>query len=350
MPGLLVTGTGGKTGAFGIGAEASLVCLCSKGEEPLGYKPPPFGIFGQAEVYNGNHGRYAAGVEVGSILGVEVGYDVREPVDQYARTHGVHIAGYLSLGLVSIALRGSVPVAASGEGASQGGELGVAATLKLPIGNYDAIGIFHGRPPRGGGHVYDACARTPRAAAWLARAADELASVATFVALAVDLDAWGAPAALTLGALRAAREESAHARALVALAMAEDPAARFSARAACPIGASLASIAGAATIDGVFGERAAAGALVAEADACGEGRVRRALFGIARDEVGHANFATRVARWAIERDGRADARAAVARALGAIDALAHEAPGAAYRASLAMAPDGAHLSHHFMSQ
>jgi hypothetical protein len=168
MPGLLTSAMGGRVSALGIGGEASLVV--GFGDEPLAYTPPPIGIFGQAESYAGKYGRYAAGLEAGSILGIEVGYDVREPHDDFARTHGLHLGGYLSLGVLSFALRGSVPLFDTARGMSQGGEIGVAATLKLPIGDYDTINFFHGRPPRGGHRMHFSHARTRAAAAFLGRA------------------------------------------------------------------------------------------------------------------------------------------------------------------------------------
>lgn len=128
----------------------------------------------------------------------------------------------------------------------------------------------------------------------------EFSSVWSFLRLAAELHAVGAPAALIAAALDAADDEVAHAelcaQAAGGLALAPLPAAlaqpRFTAR--TPV--ALAVLAAEAWREGCLNEGAAAEeARLTAAEA--EGPVRATLATIARDEAGHAALAWAVLAW-----------------------------------------------------
>lgn len=128
--------------AFAYGAEASYSAWLDRHSA--------LGAFVQAQSYELEHGRYAAGVQanlpaLGSggtpILGFELGYAQRERAEGYARTHGVHLAPFVSMGLVHLATRATIAVAPSRGG--HGHEFAVVLALKLPIpihGDLDLLG------------------------------------------------------------------------------------------------------------------------------------------------------------------------------------------------------------------
>lgn len=170
--------------------------------------------------------------------------------------------------------------------------------------------VVEGRPLHVDGHlVRPALARLPRARSAEARAARdhfassaqyEQSSVWTFLRLAAELAAVGAPAALVARALDAADDEVRHAELCAAAAggvvLAELPRylaqPRFTARSP----RALAILADEAWRDGCLNETAAAEeARLAAAEAAGP--IAAALATIARDEAGHAALSWDVLAW-----------------------------------------------------
>ena len=149
-------------------------------------------------------------------------------------------------------------------------------------------------------------------------ARDEAASVAAFLQLAGELRRLSAPHDLVRGAQRAAREELAHARAMVALS------ARFGGRVQGPMltlepPRSLFAIALDNAVEGCVNETFAAFRAAYQARASGDPTVRRTLASIARDELGHAAWSWQLAAWAEPR-----LRASDRRAVGQVRSLALE--------------------------
>lgn len=157
------------------------------------------------------------------------------------------------------------------------------------------------------------------AAAWLADAALEHASVASFARFALELLAVGAPPELVVGAHRAALDEVEHARLAYGLASA------FGGVAVGPgpldVGgvvfrSDLAALTASAVREGCVGETfAAIGARVACAR-CTDPATSEVLRTIADDELVHAELAFRFVAWAV-RVGGPDVAAAALRAFEA---------------------------------
>jgi hypothetical protein len=161
------------------------------------------------------------------------------------------------------------------------------------------------------------------AACFLARqAALERASVTAFVELVEELRAFGAPAELIDACLRAADEESEHARITTELAVrfggelpdAEPSPAPRRTLARCAIDNA---------VEGLVRETLAAAIALHQARSAAPW-LRSDLARIARDEISHADLSRRIHAWTM-RTLDADARAAVASAMQtAIDELASE--------------------------
>ena len=180
-------------------------------------------------------------------------------------------------------------------------------------GDYEAGCPVPGRRPPGLGRFRGASARGP-AAAWLSSAAWlEAASVHAFVALARDLSAHGAPAALRRAAVRAAHEEACHAAAVGALAAAAG-AAPAPVDVPPPRRRSLVAMAIENATEGCVGETWAALIAHWQAQHAADPAARAVLAAIADDETGHAELAWATNRWAERRlDARGRARVAAAR-------------------------------------
>ena len=156
------------------------------------------------------------------------------------------------------------------------------------------------------------------AAAWLADAALEHASIASFARFALELLAVGAPAELVADAHRAALDEVEHARLAYGLAAAYGAAAGPGplALARLEVRSDLAAIAASAVAEGCVAETfAAVGARVALAE-CTDPGVIAVLRRVADDELRHAELAFRFVAWAA-RTGGPSVASAVARALDA---------------------------------
>lgn len=155
--------------------------------------------------------------------------------------------------------------------------------------------------------------------AWLADAALEHASVASFARFALELLALGAPSELVADAHRAALDEVEHA------SLAYGLAAAYGAAELGPgpldlggmeLRADLAAVAASAVTEGCIGETfAAVGALQAYAE-CTDPAVAAVLRRVADDELRHAELAFRFVAWAV-RSGGPRVASAVARAFAA---------------------------------
>jgi len=140
---------GGYHHATGIGLEASWIRYPS-GELPsFGY-----GAFLQAQLYDEKYVRAAAGAQAtAGPGGAELGLGVRQTDGTYASTVSLHAAGFVSIGYLFVAVRGSVALFAlpSNEG-SFGFETAFTFGLKVPL-------TINGRDPTGyavqlGGHAW----------------------------------------------------------------------------------------------------------------------------------------------------------------------------------------------------
>jgi hypothetical protein len=112
------------------------------------------GAWLQAQVYGGDHGRYALGYQFGSYLGCELGFAYRAPSPTRSFTAGPHLGAFLSVGFVSIGVRSVVPLLydASADKPPHYGEIGAFMTLKWPIG-FGNISPMHVHLGRWGGDV-----------------------------------------------------------------------------------------------------------------------------------------------------------------------------------------------------
>ena len=172
-------------------------------------------------------------------------------------------------------------------------------------------GLVLGQAPRGACAVGD----------YLARSAElEAASVPAFRRLAAELSAHGAPPGLRRRALSAGRDEVRHARSMARLA------ARHGARASPlrlqrPGPRALVELAVENAVEGCVRETFGAAVAIRQALTATDPAVRRALAGIADDEVRHAQLAWDIAAWAEAQLGPPErrrvtrARRAAARAL-----------------------------------
>jgi hypothetical protein len=160
--------------------------------------------------------------------------------------------------------------------------------------------------------------REALALAWIADAAMEHASVASFARFVLQLLAIGAPAELVDDAQQALRDEVAHARICFGLASAYRGTAigpgRLATEGALEGMTDLVAIAVATVREGCVGETIAALHADVAASRASDPVVRAALEQIAEDEARHAALAWRFVAWAIDTGGE-PVRAAVAEAL-----------------------------------
>ena len=339
-PGPMLTAVGGHSPAVAFGGELSFMYYAEKSkiQNQLG-----LGAFVQAQRYDGNHGRYALGVQAGNILGVELGWAYRESSPDHSFAMGPHLALFASMGFLVAFVRTTVPVV-HGDAPSHGFELaaGLAFKFPIPIGDIDVVGnLPSGRPLRardgaalvasierglgwseGGAtdDALDAATKRELARAWLEDARMEHASVAAFASLSLDLLAAGAPPHLVAGAHHAALQEVQHARACFALASAYagealtagplalgDHASRIARGDLCRMGVE-------AFVDGCVGEAAAAACATRALEGVRDEAARAVLTTIARDEASHAELAWDVLAWCVAQGGE-DARGDVERAV-----------------------------------
>jgi hypothetical protein len=269
----------------------------------------------------GNHGRYSLGLQVGHFVGLEAGWTMREASGAFATSHGLHIAPFLSGGILTLAMRASFLEA--GSGPTYGTDLAFVLGIKLPIpGISDGEPAIHnwrgfgysrsGRPLRDGcGRPILARARScgqrsarrrrpDRARAWLADARAEHASVPAFLELAAQLASLDAPPSLVARSIQAAREEVEHARSCLDLAS-RWSGERYELDPLPPLEPRCRSrrdLAASSIVDGCFAEGHAAALACEAAKATDDEDEARALSVIARDEASHAALARDVAVWA----------------------------------------------------
>lgn len=307
-PGVITSGVISSPSAFALGAEASFM-LWPKNSGTL-LQQVGLGGFFQAQAYNFDHGRYALGIQAGNVIGGELGWAYRERSATGGSQHGAHIAAFGSLGVIVASIRATIPIAGSADAThpAPGFEFAFCLSLKapIPIGEVSIIkdAFGSGRLLRDGTRAIASSIAgeerlhgRPVARAWANDARTEHASVPSFLRLASELDALGAPAALVTRARGAALEELRHAADCFAIASTH-AGGEFSpegwptpsAREAC-----LERVAVEAWLDGCIGERAAAQI--------------NALRKMARDEAGHADLAWDVLTFALSSGGRPVARA-----------------------------------------
>jgi hypothetical protein len=143
------------------------------------------------------------------------------------------------------------------------------------------------------------------AARWLADAAMEHASIASFARLALDLLAHGAPADLVGRVVQAQQDEVAHARAAYSIASALLGEPVGPGPLALPVGPtpSLATLAADSVRDGCCNEAMAAAEAAARLAWTTHPALRAALARVVEDEARHAALAADVVAWAIEVGG-----------------------------------------------
>jgi len=301
IPGYLYSAGFGSAPASGYGVELSVLHVFDTNSY--------FGIgaLGQWQSYRGegeNHSRIAvAGEAVFGPFGLELGYAQRGGDGVHDAQDGAHVAPFFCIGIVSLAYRMTVPLG-GGEG-RYGFEHALALGLKLPIPISGWRGLIppfpvtgHGRPLRDSHgdavlpRVIDrrTTGRLPRdRARWIAEARMEYASIESFLRLADDLDALGAPASLVARALVAAEEERRHAETCLELAGGSlslaDAAPRRPRRRV-----DRALLAREAFFDGVLGEGRAALEIAGEARATKSAALAR----IAAEEAAHARLSADV--------------------------------------------------------
>ena len=149
--------------------------------------------------------------------------------------------------------------------------------------------------------------RASHAQHWLAEAALEHASVASFARFALQLMAVGAPADLVRGAHAAALDEIEHARMSFAIAAAYDGKAHgpgaLAIDGASAFDPSLVTLAVETLRDGCVSETIAATVARAAARSSRDLALRNALSRIADDEETHAELAWRTLAWAVRTGG-----------------------------------------------
>jgi hypothetical protein len=133
----------------------------------------------------------------------------------------------------------------------------------------------------------------------------EAASVHAFILLAAELDAHGAPPALSRQARRAARDEARHAAIMASLAgLAQPPRV-----ASQPLALrSLETMAIDNAVEGCVREAIGGLVLALQAKRAPRRAMRRALSSIAHDELGHAALSLAIDEWTHARLDRAAAR------------------------------------------
>lgn len=328
-PGLLVSGVTGDNSAFGLGGELSFMVFpqSSAITEQIG-----FGAFAQAQSYNFDHGRYALGLQFGSLIGGEIGWAYRERSESLNASSGLHLALFLSAGVAALSLRSTVPMQTSNQPLREdpGFEFAFCLALKVPlkVGDVEFVGPMQmGRPLRDGERLLLpdvlACPTRPgpavaptalgaRAQRWAHDARAEFASVPAFLRLAEELDRFGANA-LAARARAAAADEVQHARACLGVARSESgvqlelgavplPSARR---------VDLETLARESVIEGCVGEGLAAADARARFSSERSPLARRTLLQIARDEQRHAELALDVVKYCVARGGRGVRRAAL---------------------------------------
>lgn len=301
------------------------------------------GLFAQATWLNFSASRFAAGLHGGGTL-VPRTYDLDGELgwtyhtrydDAHPGEQGIHVGilNYFTPAFHDVTLRMALPVGA--ETLVPEGIVGLGVRFPGPFQSFIGCGV-PGRPLRAGEEIVlpparslgpaalhparlDPTTRGALASAWLDDARAECGSVPAFLALARDLRAVGAPAALVARALAAAREEARHTALCSGLASSfagwnlepmrlPPPAPRDVDRPAALLRMALE-----AWHDGCLGEGAAAGRASRALSGAADSAAQAALAVIAADEARHAELGWRVLAFCLAEGGRA-----VREALGAV--------------------------------
>ena len=137
-PGVLYSAVWGRAPTDGFGLELSYAY------HPRNTSTFSVGAFTQAQANTDGSFRIGGGAQVGwQVFGLELGWAQRTGNDQFAGAGGVHIAPYLSVGVVLVALRFTLPLAdeAPNHPTVLGApEMALTVGLKLPFRT-------HGRLP-----------------------------------------------------------------------------------------------------------------------------------------------------------------------------------------------------------
>lgn len=311
-PGVLASGVFAREPVFALGGEASFMIFPADRvlQDQIG-----FGSFFQAQSYAFDYGRYAGGLQFGSIFGAELGYAFREAGSDTAASHGVHAAAFASVGVAALSLRSTIPFASDSDPmrAAPGFEFALCLALKIPIpfGDAQVMGnLPHGRPLRDGDGsilppllaegrpIESEALPNARAREWAEDGRLEYASVPAFLRLAAELDVLGAPR-LAARARVAAREELGHAHACFALASAYSGVllAAGPMPAPTPRVPSLETLARESIVDGIVGEGASAARARERIEKERDPRARRVLEVIAREEQSHAELGRDIVRF-----------------------------------------------------
>jgi hypothetical protein len=92
------------------------------------------GAFAEVESVGFKHVRAALGGQLNvMIAGLEVGASIEQGGDGKATTFGAQLSPFVSIGIVSVAFRIGIPIAALVEGDRYATDLGLVATTKIPI-------------------------------------------------------------------------------------------------------------------------------------------------------------------------------------------------------------------------
>ncbi|MBI5514655.1 MAG: hypothetical protein HY909_12845 [Deltaproteobacteria bacterium] len=142
-PALVYSNVWGRSPAHGVGAELAY------SYHPRAARRLVLGAFTQGQVYTDGSLRFAGGLQTGyGPFGVELGLAHRTGTDDFRASTGLHVAPYLSLGVLSVALRFTVPLndtqGAPNSGVAslgQGPETALTLGLRIPV-------RVHGQLPR----------------------------------------------------------------------------------------------------------------------------------------------------------------------------------------------------------
>jgi hypothetical protein len=138
-PGPILSLVGGRQHALGLGLEISAMHF------PAGkWASPGYGAFAQGQLYDGKYTRFAFGGQAALANGgVELGLAYRAGDGDWVSTLSVHGALFISVGVLTIALRDTLPLNGfDRDHLGFGSEVAFTVGLKVPI-------IIQGHDPTG---------------------------------------------------------------------------------------------------------------------------------------------------------------------------------------------------------
>ncbi len=306
-----------RTWVFGDAAVTSHGIEVTYMHYPLASELLAYSGLVQFETYGGAY-RIAGGGQLSfGVVGLEAALAHRGADATHAATLGIHLAPYLSVGFLHLALRVVAPI--SGD-PGYPTEVGLTLGLKVPVPidrlpELLRIRVPAGRPLRADDgtqwlpevllaeqgalaqpRLGDASTRRAAATRFVADGQLECAAIACFLRLAEELRALSADPALIEGALAAAEDEVRHTELCFALASAYAgvPLAPVPRPAVEPRAIDWATLAVESFVDGCCGEGLAAEAAREEAARTDDPVVRAALAILAEDEARHAELAWRI--------------------------------------------------------